>query len=108
LLTALDDVDAAIADNIRRGQEIRDRVGWFRDQLRAGTSAHDLVAEEAAPRTVEMLTANSNVLDTAGAAFRVRLAQALREDGLTIEAIADLFGVTRQRISALLRQHANA
>ena len=34
------------------------------------------------------------------------LALALRQDGLTIETIAQLFGVTRQRNSALLRQKA--
>jgi hypothetical protein len=39
------------------------------------------------------------------AASRLRRAQAkrLHDDGLTTERIAELFGVTRQRISALLR-----
>jgi transcriptional regulator len=45
-------------------------------------------------------------LETAGAEFRAAEALALRAEGLTIEAIADLFGVTRQRISALLEQKA--
>ena len=106
LLDALDHVDVAIAHNVERGIEIRARVRQLRSGLVAGKSVHELTTAESSPRAVEMLTANSAELDTAGASFRAHLAQALRDDGLTIEAIADLFGVTRQRISALLRQHA--
>ena len=59
---------------------------------------------EESPRTVELLSANMSVLETVGADFRARLAHELRREGLTIESVADLFGVTRQRVSALLRQ----
>ena len=45
-------------------------------------------------------------LETVGSELRASLALALRDEGLTIEAIAGLFGVTRQRISALLKQKA--
>ena len=39
-----------------------------------------------------------------GAVEGAAQALALRDEGLTISDIAELFGVTRQRVSALLRQ----
>lgn len=51
-----------------------------------------------------MITANIDALQGIGAQLRAAQAQALRQEGFTISAIADRFGVTRQRVSALLRQ----
>jgi len=106
LLDALADIESALADNVERGLEIRRRVQSLRAELEQGASARHLVEVEGTPRTVEMLTANMVVLETAGSEFRASLAHALRDEGLTIAAIADLYGVTRQRISALLRQRS--
>ena len=104
LIDALGDLEQALADNIDRSSEIRNRVLYFRAQLASGATIDDLVRAEQEPRTVEMLTANMAILDGVGSTFRLSLAQALRDEGMTIAAIAELFGVTRQRISALLRQ----
>ena len=104
LLDALTDMESALTDNVKRGIEIQRRVQWLRAELEQGASVRELVRVEGTPRTVEMLTANMVVLETAGSELRASLAHALRDEGLTIEAIADLYGVTRQRISALLRQ----
>lgn len=107
LQDVLTHLEVAAADNVARGNEIRRRVAWFREQIDQGTSIADAVAAEDQPRLVELITANMTTLDTVGSEFRVELALALRDEGLTIEAVADLFGVTRQRISALLRQRAS-
>lgn len=104
LLEALTGIEAALADNVERSLEIQKRVQHFHERLNRGGSIEELIGEEPAPRTVEMLTTNMAVLETVGSEFRANLAHALRAEGLTIEAIASLFGVTRQRISALLRQ----
>ena len=104
LLGALSGIEVALAENVERSIEIQRRVHWFRAELEHGRSIHELVSEEARPRTVEMLTANMANLEDVGADFRANLAHALRSEGITIEAVADLYGVTRQRISALLRQ----
>lgn len=104
LLHALSDVESGLNDNIERSIEMQRRVQLFRDQIEAGASIHETILAEPTPRAVEMLTANAAALETSGARFRARLAHTLRDEGLTIEAVADLFGVTRQRISALLRQ----
>lgn len=105
LTKALEQVETALADNIERGIEIQRRVQWFRDQVAVGATVESLVSAESVPRAVEMLTLNAMVLETAGAEFRSTLAHALRAEGMTTEAIGKLFGVTRQRVSALLRQN---
>lgn len=103
-MRSLGEIEAALADNIDRSTEIRRRVLQFQAQLEEGATIDDLVQAEDEPRTVAMLTENMAILDGVGSSFRFSLAHSLRDEGMTIAAIADLFGVTRQRISALLRQ----
>ena len=50
-----------------------------------------------------MLSLNMAALETAGAEFRAAQARSLHDEGMTMDTIGELFGVTRQRISALLR-----
>ena len=106
LLAALDEIEVAAQGNLERSRELQRRARRFRRQLHAGKGLVDLVQQEQAPRMVELLSTNMTSLETAGAEFRAAEALALRAEGLTIEAIAELFGVTRQRISALLKQKA--
>lgn len=108
LMHSLSEIEAALADNIDRSIEIRRRVLQFQAQLTNGATIDELIHAEDEPRTVAMLTENMAILDGVGSNFRFSLAQALRDEGMTIAAVADLFGVTRQRISALLRQGAAA
>lgn len=104
LSVALDDLERAAADNVDRSLAIQDRLAWLRRGLEDGTSLAQLVETEEQPRVVELITTNMVALETFGAEFRAAEAHALRAEGLTIARIAELFGVTRQRISALLRQ----
>lgn len=104
LVTALDELDTALADNVARCREIQKRVRHLRRRIDAGDSFTALVQAEDQPRTVEMITENIDTLHGIGSRLRAAQAQALRDEGLTIAAIAGLFGVTRQRVSALLRQ----
>lgn len=106
LLAALRDIEAGAAENVDRSVEIQRRVRFLRERLEAGEDLVELVRQEDPPRTVELMSANMATLETAGAELRAAQALALRSEGLTIEAIAELFGVTRQRISALLKQRA--
>ncbi len=106
LLSALVDIEAGAAENVARSLEIQKRVRILRERLEAGEELVDLVQKEEPPRVVELLTANMATLETVGAELRAAEALALRAEGLTIETIAELFGVTRQRISALLKQKA--
>lgn len=106
LLTALVDIEAGAAENVARSIEIQSRVRYLRERLEAGEDLVELVRSEEPPRVVELLSSNMATLDTVGAELRAAQALALRAEGLTIESIAELFGVTRQRISALLKQKA--
>lgn len=104
LLRALSDIEAAAQSNVERTRELQRRARRLSRRLQAGDNIVDLVTKEKPPRMVELVTSNMAALETAGAEFRAAEALALRAEGLTIEAIAELFGVTRQRISALLKQ----
>ena len=106
LAAALDEIEAAAADNVQRSLEIQRRARALRAGLDSGVSLVEHVREEPRPLMVELVSANMATLETAGATLRAAQAAALRAEGLTIEAIAELFGVTRQRISALLKQKA--
>jgi predicted XRE-type DNA-binding protein len=106
LLEALTAIDEAAGANAQRSRDVQRRARRFRRRLLAGERVADLVQREERPRTVELLTANMTALESAGAELRAAQALALREEGMTIAGIAELFGVTRQRISALLRQKA--
>jgi predicted XRE-type DNA-binding protein len=106
-MAALAGIETAAADNIARSRELKRRARFLRGRLGAGDHLVDLVEREPTPRMVELLTSNMTELETSGAEFRAAEALALRAEGLTIEAIATLFGVTRQRVSALLKQKAS-
>jgi hypothetical protein len=106
LADALDQIEAVAAENVERGLRIQGRIHQMREQLGAGVRVADVVASEPEPRTVELISTNMAALEVVGSKFRASLALALRDEGLTVEAIGELFGVSRQRISALLRQRA--
>lgn len=106
LIAALDDLDRAATENLERSRVLQRRARALRKHLESGADLTTLIESEEQPRMVELLSTNMATLETAGAEFRAAEAIALRAEGLTIEAIATLFGVTRQRISALLKQKA--
>jgi hypothetical protein len=103
LLEALTALEKVLADNGRRTSLIKKRIAQLR-RLRARDVPYtELVASEDGPLIVHLLTQSSAALDTSGANVRRAEAEALYAEGLTMEQIAKSFGVTRQRVSALLR-----
>ena len=64
----------------------------------------EIVTEESRPLVVESISAVMASLATVGHAWRREQALALHQEDVSINRIAALFGVTRQRISALLRE----
>jgi hypothetical protein len=104
LLEALTALEKVLADNGRRANLIKKRIAQLR-RLRAKDVPYtELVATEDGPLIVHLLTQSSTALDTSGANVRRAEAEALYAEGLTMEQIAKSFGVTRQRVSALLRK----
>lgn len=72
-------------------------------RARAGGRRWSAIAVEEPLAVVPVMTALHEELGTVSAATRRAIAAALHDEGLTMEDIARLFGVSRQRISALLR-----
>ncbi len=103
---ALTQIDEHVGANIARSLEIQRRVQELQQQMRNGSTVAGVLREEDSPRSIELITINMKTLEMVGSELRASLAITLREEGLTLAEIADLFGVTRQRISALLRQKA--
>lgn len=104
LSKALKGIDAATRENVKRSIAIQKRVEWMQERLAEGVTPSELIREEPRPPMVEMVTMNIEALQSLGSRLRQAEARALRADGVTMEEIAQLFGVTRQRISALLKQ----
>jgi DNA-directed RNA polymerase specialized sigma24 family protein len=100
-LTALEEV---IAQNDKRAGQIRKRMARIRRARAQGLAYSDAVSTEDGPLIVQLVTESSAALDTCGASVRRTEAQALHDEGMTMEEIAEHFGVTRQRVSALLRK----
>lgn len=100
---ALEELSAAVLQAQRTLDVVLERAAVLRAGRAAGRAYADLVDEAARPLVVELITDVLDDLARAGAAFRRNEARALHEGGLSHEAIARLFGVTRQRVSALLK-----
>jgi DNA-directed RNA polymerase specialized sigma24 family protein len=103
-LEALTVLDEALADNQQRAKLIKRRIAQLRRLRANGASYADIVSSRDGPLLVQLLTESSAALDTSGANVRRAEARALYAEGLTMEQIAEHFGVSRQRVSALLRK----
>ena len=100
-LRALEDI---LADNGRRAKLIKKRIAQLRRLRSRGAPYAEIVSSKEGPLIVQLLTESSTALDTCGASVRRAEAHALYAEGLTMEQIAERFGVTRQRVSTLLRK----
>ncbi len=102
-LKALDDLEDALGESIAMTERMRTRIQFLRDQLEAGLTLPEIVPAEDPPLLVQLLTESANLLHTYGTRVRRTEARALHSAGMTMDEIARLFGVSRQRVSALLR-----
>lgn len=103
VLAALDDLTEALARNVEVGTAVLARIERMTAAKEEGRSWTELVEHEERPLIVEQLSANLERLSSAGSRLRRAQAKALHDEGMTMEQIASFFGVTRQRVSALLR-----
>lgn len=103
-LTALRDLSGVLHDNQDRLRRMQERIGELQRALEAGRSVRDVVPKEETPLLVQLLTESAESLHAYGSRVRRTEARALHREGLTMDQIARLFGVTRQRVSALLRE----
>jgi hypothetical protein len=100
LVTVLETCMTELAD-------ARERAEKLLEERAAGRAWLDIVTAESRPLVVEQISSVMSTLASAGGAWRREEAHALASEQVSINRIAALFGVTRQRISALLRERAH-
>jgi hypothetical protein len=100
---ALDELDRQLGRTIEGLQAAAERVRRLQ-QLRAqGHTWYDIVANADRPLIVEVISCALDDLGAVGGRFRREQALALRREEVTISRIGQLFGVSRQRASVLVR-----
>ncbi len=107
-LAALEDLVREIDRCATELQLARERAELLLTRRRTGSAWHDIVSAEARPLVVERISTVLSGLAGAGSAWRKAQAHALQDEQVSINRIATLYGVTRQRISALLREERAA
>jgi predicted transcriptional regulator len=105
---ALGDLERTLNENAQRMTQIKRRIGEIRRQRSAGRSYREIVEATEGDLSVRLITEATQALDEVGARVRRAEAVALYREGMTMEEIAEKFGVTRQRVSALLRDAGQA
>jgi hypothetical protein len=108
VLEALDALVEVLEENNRRNGRAIEQARAMRTQRERGLSYSEIVLAEERPGIVEMATTNLEALLRTGSRLRRAQASALHREGMTMERIADLFGVSRQRVSALLRSRGKS
>ena len=103
-MQALDDLDGALDRMEEMVHKMKQRIVNIRSARASGQPLREIVPNEEAPVIVQLLTESTNLLHSYGNRVRRTEAHALHSEGMTMDEIAKLFGVTRQRVSALLRE----
>jgi hypothetical protein len=103
---ALEELVAALDECVGQLGEARARAEELLAARAEGRSWLQIVSAESRPLVVESISSVLATLARAGSAFRREQAYALQVEQVSINRIAALFGVTRQRISTLLRERA--
>jgi hypothetical protein len=83
-------------------RQATERAALLQQLREQGQSYREIISGEDRPPLVELVTRMIDVLIDAGGQYRRVQAKALYDEGATMDQIADLFGVSRQRVSTLL------
>jgi len=102
VIEMLDEVVAALQENTDRAQRAMERAEVIRRCRREGLSYTEIAAEGYGPLVIKLVTENLQNLVSKGSRLRRAHARALYAEGLTLQQIAAMYGVTHQRISAII------
>ena len=105
-VSALEALSVALREVAEDGRLLQERLESLRHERTAGTSWRDILAREEPPGTMQIVSRMLATLARASGTLRKELVDSLRREGVSIPAIARLFGVTHQRVSNLLRRPA--
>lgn len=104
MIAALDELENAMRDMIADAPVVLARINTLRALRDGGASYREIVTGKDRPVLEMLSTLDEKSLQEAEGDFRRLLARALRRDGMTMQDIADLFRVSRQRVSAMLAE----
>jgi DNA-directed RNA polymerase sigma subunit (sigma70/sigma32) len=102
-LEALGELDRALDADVQRARRMKERIAQLREACAGGRPIREILPEEESPLLVQLLSESARALDEHGSRVRRLEARVLHREGISMEQIGRLFGVTRQRVSALLR-----
>jgi hypothetical protein len=101
---ALRDLVDQLERTVAELRSAAERADQLVEQRAAGRSWYEIVSAEQRPLIVETITRALDDLGEVGSRFRREEALALRREQLSITRISELFGVSRQRVSALVQE----
>jgi hypothetical protein len=103
-LRALDALSRALTELGNDQRLLERRLRELHRQRSEGRAWHDILDAEDVPGTMQVVSRMLACLAKASGTLRKELVDSLRREGVSIPAIAKLFGVTHQRVSNLLRR----
>ena len=104
VLVALGEMAAALQQNAEDERLLAGRIEELRRARMAGASWHDVLRAEPDPGTLQLVSRVHARISERSGTLRRAVVAVLREEGASIPSIAQLFGVTHQRISNLIRR----
>jgi hypothetical protein len=107
-LLALENLVEAAQQVARMTERVTARAAYIRACRLQGRPYREIIDREEVPLIAGLLAKDIRRLEAASTRFRQAEAAALHQEGMTMEEIARLFGLTRQRISAMIRGAAAA
>lgn len=105
LLAALDALVAVLGESTKRNRLATKQAQAIKRLHKGGQSYRDIFARDEHSLIRQVTHENVERLLRVSTRLRWAEARALHAEGMTMDKIAVLFGVTRQRISGLLREH---
>jgi Sigma-70, region 4 len=106
-LSALRDLEGALERTLTYVELMQGRTREILESGAAGHPLRDSVPVEQRPVLVQLLTQATELLQSYGNRVRTTEARALYSEGMTMDEIARVFGVSRQRVSTLLRNRTD-
>lgn len=105
-LSAIEALSSALEQMASDQRLLEQRLRSLHRERSAGRPWRDILADEEPPGTMQVVSRMLACLAKASGTLRKELVDTLRREGVSIPAIARLFGVTHQRVSNLLRRPA--
>jgi hypothetical protein len=103
VLDALKAAAEGLEENITLLKLALERMAQIREQRLSGMTYSEMADHSDLPHLVEIYRTSLHVLERHGHRLRVAGVRTLHAEGLSVDRIAELFGVSRQRVSVLLR-----